>query len=111
MNILIEKLEDLRDSYYDDYERTENTGYRDWAWTVAECIGIVKKYSNDWISVEERFPNEDGFYLCTVLTGAVDKIKSVKIVGFENRATGGYFRVGDWQMVTHWQWLPELPNI
>ena len=73
------------------------------------AIDIVKQHS-EWVSVDERLPDEDGFYLCVVQIGAIDKIKSVTKVGFENRVTGGYFRLGDWQSVTHWMPLPQPPS-
>ena len=100
MTVLVDKLEK---------ELARNCRLNNWDLGFKAAIDIVKQH-NEWVSVSERLPDEDGFYLCVVQTGAIDKIKSINKVGFENRATGGYFRLGDWQSVTHWMPIPQPPS-
>ena len=68
---------------------------------------IIRKHMNDgWIPVEERLPEEDGFYLCTM---------DGKIVGEEEPFTGlSEFENGlwidddiDYRCIIAWRPLPE----
>lgn len=68
---------------------------------------IIRKHMDDnWIPVEERLPEEDGFYLCTM---------DGKIVGEEEPFTGlSEFENGlwidddiDYRCIIAWQPLPE----
>ena len=77
------------------------------ACVVNKCMEIVKKHMNDgWIPVEERLPEEDGFYLCTM---------DGKIVGEEEPFTGiSEFENGlwidddiDYRCIIAWRPLPE----
>lgn len=51
----------------------------------------------EWISVKDKLPSENGTYLA---------------VYRNERIYMGYFRDGKWMIegVTHWMYLPKLPN-
>lgn len=68
-----------------------------------ECQDIIRKHMNDrWISVEDRLPEEDGFYIATM---------DGKIVGQEEPFVGlAEFEDGNWvdgDDVIAWRPLPE----
>ena len=72
-----------------------------------ECQDIIRKHMNDgWIPVEERLPEEDGFYIATM---------DGKIVGQEEPFVGlAEFENGKWiddeedyKCVIAWRPIPE----
>lgn len=74
---------------------------------LLEADKIIRKHLNDgWIPVEERLPEEDGFYLCTM---------DGEIVGQEEPFTGlAEFENGlwvdddiDYRCIIAWRPLPE----
>ena len=66
---------------------------------------------DNWIKVEDRLPacTEKTLYLVVLRVGSMRPKTVVStmlfIVGERRR-----FIVGDWQKVTHWQEMPELPE-
>ena len=101
MSTLIEKLELEKECRHDD---GENNVHR----IIDDCIDIVKQHS-DWISVDERLPNEDGE--CLVYVDAT-KFKGGKFIDMEFFKTSinafCYF-MGEAE-VTHWMPLPQPPS-
>ena len=66
---------------------------------------------NEWISVEERLPEENGRYLvCVSIRHLVfEDLTMVVIVGYNK--TNGFDVVTDEETVTHWMPLPEHPKM
>jgi len=62
---------------------------------------------SEWISVEDRLPEQDGYYLVNVLC---ELANGVYLAKFENGATFMWhpFSKAD---VTHWMPLPEPPEV
>jgi hypothetical protein len=61
--------------------------------------------SNEWISVEERLPNESGKYICCTTKG------TILIARFYRLIDGGCFSNHNICTVTHWMPLPEPPKM
>ena len=63
-----------------------------------------------WINVDERLPGDTGKYLVVLRTGSMAVEYGVSII--RGKMAHGNFRFmeGDWQKVTHWMPLPELPQ-
>lgn len=81
--------------------------------------------SNEWISVKDRLPNEDGKYLCYVeftFGSYIDccyfshNLEEVNEFIFNGKQRcGWYINDDDWgavekQNITHWMPLPEPPK-
>lgn len=66
--------------------------------------------SLDWISVEDRSPDDDGEYQCyTYLDCEYENVHSQQIIVFI-KDSGGWQTDVNWATkVTHWQPLPEPP--
>ena len=78
----------------------------------ADCLAASKQ---EWISVDERLPEEDGWY--NTYTNATGKSKGVipqrletaTIRGNKTRRWMHHARLSPWN-VTHWMPLPEPPK-
>ena len=79
-----------------------NVGYE-----LAEALGIVvrlatnsKSSKDKWISIDEKSPEEDGYYLVT---------QQFENARFTNIAEYNHYCFCPWRKegVTHWQHLPE----
>ena len=76
----------------------------------------------EWISVKDRLPETDGYYLCVwdeiidIFEFAKDLYKVDKYVFFDKKGQSGFYSCDrDWGLifeddVTHWMPLPELPK-
>lgn len=100
---LIEKLEQEKECWHDD---GENNVHR----IIDDCIDIVKQHS-DWISVDERLPNEDGKYLvyCVGNRELTKDRKELSIMRFNQKTKGGWFALSPLFKVIYWQ--PIQPPI
>ena len=67
-------------------------------------LHLRKKENNNWISVQEKLPNKDGFYLVFLnLNTNIDEVKIVK-AWFD---TNPYKLIDYNDVVIAWQPLPE----
>lgn len=68
------------------------------------AIEIVKQHS-DWISVDERLPNEDGKYLvyCVGNRELTKDRKELSIMRFNQKTKGGWFALSPLFKVIYWQ--------
>ena len=111
MSTLIEKLERERKTHHDLMLQSptlqDSAYYNGVTVGFMGAISVVKQHS-DWISVDERLPNEDGE--CLVYVDAT-KFKGGKFIDMEFFKTSinafCYF-MGEAE-VTHWQPLPHPP--
>ena len=71
---------------------------------VKRCIDIVKQHS-DWISVDERLPDEDGKYLvyCVGNRELTKDRKELSIMRFNQKTKGGWFALSPLFKVVYWQ--------
>ena len=53
----------------------------------------------EWISVEDRLPEENGIYETTVMVGSIDPKEILRPTRFHD----GRFSKSDWHYVTHWK--------
>lgn len=62
----------------------------------------------EWISVEDRLPEEDGYYLCCIKSSLFPDRVYIDILECDK----GSFEEGHiyTDTVTHWMLLPELPK-
>ena len=92
---LIEKLE---------RELAANCRLNNWDLGFKEAIAIVKQHS-DWISVDERLPNEDGKYLvyCVGNRELTKDRKELSIMRFNQKTKGGWFALSPLFKVIYWQ--------
>ena len=105
---LIEKLEQERDNHNYYLETCSND--RDKAYhsfgkkCYQEAINIVKQHS-DWISADERLPNEDGKYLvyCVGNRELTKDRKELSIMRFNQKTKGGWFALSPLFKVVYWQ--------
>ena len=97
---LVEKLEREKECWHDD---GENNVHR----IIDDCIDIVKKHQakSDWISVDERLPNEDGKYLvyCVGNRELTKDRKELSIMRFNQKTKGGWFALSPLFKVVYWQ--------
>ena len=97
---LIGKLEQEKEYWHDD---GENNVHR----IIDDCIDIVKKHQakSDWISVDERLPNEDGKYLvyCVGNRELTKDRKELSIMRFNQKTKGGWFALSPLFKVVYWQ--------
>ena len=98
---LIEKLELEKECWHDD---GENNVHR----VIDDCIDIVKQHS-EWISVDERLPNEDGEYLVYVDATKFKGGKFIDMEFFKTSINEFCYFMGEAE-VTHWQPLPQPPS-
>lgn len=68
---------------------------------LEETIKILQE--NNWISVKDRLPDEDGNYIVCLASG------TVKTTEFLKGKYRSYFRNA--KTATHWMPLPELPEM
>ena len=105
---LVEKLEQKRDHHNHFLETCGND--RDKAYhsfgkkCYQEAINIVKQHS-DWISADERLPNEDGKYLvyCVGNRELTKDRKELSIMRFNQKTKGGWFALSPLFKVIYWQ--------
>ena len=92
---LVEKLE---------RELAANCRLNNWDLGFKEAIAIVKQHS-DWISVDERLPNEDGKYLvyCVGNRELTKDRKELSIMRFNQKTKGGWFALSPLFKVIYWQ--------
>ena len=57
----------------------------------------------EWVHVEDRLPEEDGYYETKVKVGSI----APKIIECTTRFHRGRFSKGDWRRVTHWMYIPK----
>ena len=71
---------------------------------IREIVNIVKQHS-DWISVDERLPNEDGKYLvyCVGNRELTKDRKELSIMRFNQKTKGGWFALSPLFKVVYWQ--------
>lgn len=109
MSTLIEKLKELSDEYFDKYTHTKDRDDIVKSVTFDKCIDIVKQHS-DWISVDERLPEDNqevlaileltGFYMLSFVSNGI----------WYNADDGEQIaRHKDRQAVTHWMPTPQPP--
>lgn len=69
-----------------------------------DVIDIVKQHS-DWISADERLPNEDGKYLvyCVGNRELTKDRKELSIMRFNQKTKGGWFALSPLFKVVYWQ--------
>ena len=74
-------------------------------------IPVAGYRKQEWISVDERLPEENGRYLvCVVIRHlAFGDLTMVVIMGYNK--TNGFDVVSGEETVTHWMPLPELPKM
>lgn len=85
---------------------------------------IDGKLSNQWISINDRLPDESGAYLCYCgesfiktmnIYSFAKNLKQVDKYDFRENKVGWYFYDSDWGFcertgITHWMPLPEPPT-
>lgn len=83
---------------------------------LAESLVEMDWRKQEWISVEDRLPEEDGTYI--TYTNAKGKDKGVIVQSLRTRnIRGNTIRRWEWQtrispwIVTHWMPLPEPPKM
>jgi len=65
----------------------------------------------EWISFNDRFPQEQGIYICVVNVGSVDVRRIVSLERISQKQIDRRdSKVGDWREVTHWIPSPEPPE-
>lgn len=67
---------------------------------------------NQWISVNDRLPEEEGDVLVWIVDGKPDGIHHLESEYIANWEDGNFYD-GDWNVIngiTHWQPLPEPPK-
>ena len=64
----------------------------------------------EWISVKDRLPEDDGFYLVYTTDGFVSEWQVDEFYLDTNYGWIGERFAPDWK-VTHWMPLPELPQV
>lgn len=74
------------------------------------AINIIKQHS-DWISADERLPNEDGKYLvyCVGNRELTKDRKELSIMRFNQKTKGGWFALSPLFKVIYWQQI-EPPS-
>ncbi len=68
-----------------------------------ESFVIAERLSNEWVSVEERLPEETGYYLCIYDGG-------IYILKYWDGSKNWVDENGDPWYIKLWQPLPELPK-
>ena len=97
---LIEKLEQVKECWHDDGENNVHC-------VIDDCIDIVKQHS-DWISVDERLPENNVFVLVWLKSGYPEVLRRREYEHpnepstfiWEKLCCNGYFT--DWD-ITAWQ--------
>ncbi len=68
----------------------------------------------EWISVEDRLPAEEGYYLVCIDNCGEIKMEVMELVKYRNSFNWANHIWSWWQefnTITHWMPLPELPTI
>ena len=120
--ILIKKLEKLSGEYPNLYESYGDNADLNCSGAVNEAINIVKEHS-DWISLDERLPEDNCYVLVYCCGGNIGKSfftynrkYLAKRDTFYSRKTygknSGYFAIShdEGYKVTHWQPLLNPPS-
>lgn len=84
-----------------------NAGYRKQSENVTD-INVGSK--SEWISVEERLPEENGRYLVCVNIShlAFENLTAIAIMAYG--ISHGFYLYNENEKVTHWMPLPEAPK-
>ncbi len=98
-DILISNGVTIQDDHHWATEQAYKNGYAD---------GQPK-----WISVKERLPQENGYYLCVVCTSAVNQRKEYRrmILFWEDNVWIDMSNCFRTRKPTHWMPLPEAPKV
>lgn len=72
---------------------------------MAKWIGSV----NHWISIEDKLPDEEGFYLVYLFDGSLN-VPRVVVKWWQQKWFEGFLPWDYIDEVTHWQKLPEPPK-
>lgn len=65
---------------------------------------------NNWIDVNEQYPSEAGRYLVVLKVGSMSPKSDVTMRRLSNSDIARKnTNLGDWQQLTHWMPIPELP--
>lgn len=71
--------------------------------------GVIK--NSEWISVDDRLPEENGRYLVCVNVSHLAFTSLTIIVVMEYGKNHGFYLQNETETVTHWMPLPEAPKI
>ena len=87
-------------------EKMVTRGYR----KQSEPISCTHENGGEWISVEDRLPEENGRYLVNVNIShlAFENLYTVAIMAYGK--SHGFYLYNDVEKVTHWMPLPEPPT-
>jgi len=89
----------------DSFGKTELIS-KQYAKQNAYIEGALMVVESQWVSVDERLPNADGFYVCFYHGDAGVLFYTEPFRQFSNPSNGLYFT----EKVTHWQPLPKPPK-
>lgn len=86
---------------------------------VVSCIcckiarGLTDKgyRKQEWISVEERLPEENGRYLVCVNTSHLDFENRTVLAIMRYSKSHGFYLYNETEKVTHWMAFPEAPKM
>lgn len=107
---ILEEIEQEKLKHWDSSERLETDKLMGWCFD--RCTDIIRKHIDDapenggWIPVEERLPEEDGFYIATIDGEIAGQEESfVGIAEFED----GFWVDDDidYKCIIAWRPLPE----
>ena len=112
--MLIEKLEQVKQKNKDNFNKTGDRDYAVAIGVTQHCINIVKQHS-DWISVDERLPNDDEWVLAysnnsnihVVMRTKWEDTKDEFFYLWEFQDLDGYLSDEE---ITYWQPLPQPPK-
>ena len=100
--------EEMRDKLSYRLECADNVPARSyyekqWEMLIQAIVALREQEQREWISVKEKFPNKNGFYL------VYDK--TCNMIGIRNfRVRDGYCQVTWRNDITHWMPLLEPPK-
>lgn len=84
--------------------RNPNVAFMTTATKTSESLYNAGYHKQEWISVEERLPEDDGFVLLCTSKGAIIK-------GHYEHKHGRWSGLNNRLNVTHWMPLPEAPKM
>lgn len=87
-------------------EEINNEAFRDYKKRIEQLEAEKQTDAMEWISVDERLPDEEGFYLVLIdVNGFIEKVQFQKLPN-----QFWWERYGEIKAVTHWMPLPKAPN-